>query len=153
MKLQKNNLDEMQEQKLLKIEHNGCWLAFWGLLAAIIIQTILFDENVITSIAGEWILLFCLSLYLSISGLKNGIWDRRLKPNGKTNAILSLISGLVCAMIFSITTYLKYGSLVGSAATGIFMFIFIFALTFVTLCLSVKVYHKKVSKMETDCED
>ena len=31
--MKKNNLDEMQEQELLKIEHNGCWLAFWGLLA------------------------------------------------------------------------------------------------------------------------
>ena len=23
--MKKNNLDEMQEQELLKIEHNGCW--------------------------------------------------------------------------------------------------------------------------------
>ena len=30
--MKKSNLDEMQEQELLKIEHNGCWLAFWGLL-------------------------------------------------------------------------------------------------------------------------
>ena len=29
-----SNLDERQEQTLLRIEHNGCWLAFWGLLAA-----------------------------------------------------------------------------------------------------------------------
>ena len=28
----KSNLDERQELKLLKIEHNGCWIAFWGLL-------------------------------------------------------------------------------------------------------------------------
>ena len=27
----KSNLDEMQELELLKIEHNGCWLAFWCL--------------------------------------------------------------------------------------------------------------------------
>lgn len=38
MKLPKNNLDEMQEHKLLKIEHNGCWFAIWSLLAAIFIQ-------------------------------------------------------------------------------------------------------------------
>ncbi len=34
---QKNNLDKMQEQKLLKIEDNGEWFASWGLLGAIII--------------------------------------------------------------------------------------------------------------------
>lgn len=32
MKRLKNNLDEMQEQKLLKIEHNGMWFAFWDYL-------------------------------------------------------------------------------------------------------------------------
>ena len=30
MKNMKNNLDEMQEAKLLQIEHNACWLAFWA---------------------------------------------------------------------------------------------------------------------------
>ena len=34
----RNNLDEMQEQKLLHIESRGYWLAFWGLAAALIIQ-------------------------------------------------------------------------------------------------------------------
>ena len=36
MKNLKNNLDEMQEAKLLQIEHNGFWLAFWGLLATLV---------------------------------------------------------------------------------------------------------------------
>ena len=37
-----NNLDERQEQVLLRIEHNGCWLAFWGLLAALIAEQFIF---------------------------------------------------------------------------------------------------------------
>ena len=36
----KNNLDEMQEQKLLHIESKGYWLAFWGLGVSLIIQLI-----------------------------------------------------------------------------------------------------------------
>ena len=32
----KNNLDEMQEQKLKQIEHTGFWLFFWGLFAAML---------------------------------------------------------------------------------------------------------------------
>ncbi len=32
--MKKNNLDERQEQTLLRIEHNGCWLSFWGLMIA-----------------------------------------------------------------------------------------------------------------------
>ena len=37
MKKTESNLDEMQEQKMLKIEHNGYWLGFCGLLVAILI--------------------------------------------------------------------------------------------------------------------
>ena len=36
----KNNLDEMQEIKLRGIERNGCWFAFWALLAAMMIQLV-----------------------------------------------------------------------------------------------------------------
>lgn len=45
MRRKKSNLDEMQEQELLKVEYNGCWIAFWGLLAAIIIQSILLEAK------------------------------------------------------------------------------------------------------------
>ena len=46
MKNVKSNLDEMQEAKLLQIEHKGCWLAFWGLLAAMIVELFVFGvEN------------------------------------------------------------------------------------------------------------
>lgn len=38
MKKMKNNLDERQELELLRIEHNGCWLAFLGLLIVMLIQ-------------------------------------------------------------------------------------------------------------------
>ena len=38
LKKEKNRLDEMQEQKMLQIEHNGCWLAFWGLGIVLIVQ-------------------------------------------------------------------------------------------------------------------
>lgn len=33
-----SKLDEMQEIQMLKIEHYGLWLAFWGLLVITIVQ-------------------------------------------------------------------------------------------------------------------
>ena len=48
----KSNLDEMQEQELLKIEHNGCWLAFWGLLIVMIIQSFAFGSFDFKALAG-----------------------------------------------------------------------------------------------------
>lgn len=153
MKKQNSNLDEMQEQKLLKIEHNGCWFAFWALLASILIQTILFDDYTMRSITGEWIVFMSLSLYLAFSCLKNGIWDRKLKANGKNNVILSLISSLACAVIFSVSSYIKYDSLIGAGATGLFMFIFVFVSTLVALTITMKLYQKRVSKIDADCDE
>ena len=45
MKKMKNNLDERQELKLLRIEHNGCWLAFWGLLIVMLIQLLTGNDS------------------------------------------------------------------------------------------------------------
>lgn len=88
----KSNLDERQELKLLKIEHNGCWIAFWGLLIVMLIQMIVGNDS-IKNLAGEWVVFMSLALYLSIDCVRNGIWDRKLKPNLKTNIIASSIQG------------------------------------------------------------
>lgn len=148
-----NNLDEMQEQKLLKIEHNGCWFAFWALLVAILIQTAIYDGSMMRSVVGEWIVFMCLAIYLIIGSLKNGIWDRKFKANGKTNLILTLCSSSACAIFFFISSYVKYGSLMGSIATGVIIFMSVFILTILTLTVTMKMYQKKISKMETDCDE
>ena len=70
MKKQRNNLDEQQEQKLLKIEHTGCWLAFWGLWAAVVVELILFGKEGFGRIAGEWIVFMVLALYLGLACIK-----------------------------------------------------------------------------------
>ena len=77
--MKKSNLDEMQEQELLKIEHKGCWLAFWGLLAAMAIQMVMRVPG--RQVLGEWIVFMVLCLYLCIACLRKGIWDRHLKAN------------------------------------------------------------------------
>ena len=38
-------LDERQEGELLKVERNGCWGAFWGLLAAIAVQMFMYPGS------------------------------------------------------------------------------------------------------------
>ena len=37
----RNDLDEMLDSKLLKIEETGVWLSFWGLLFAVPAHTLL----------------------------------------------------------------------------------------------------------------
>lgn len=145
---QKNKLDEMQEQKLLKIEHNGVWLAFWGLLLMIIIQTIVGGGNALLNIAGEFIILIVLAAYLLAACLKNGIWDRRLAPNLRTNFIISLCTGFICGLIIFAVSYFNYHHFMVSVASGFFTMIFTLFLTLVALSVTAAVYKKRVSVLE-----
>jgi len=152
MDKKKNNLDEMQEQKLLKIEHNGTWFAFWGLLATILIQSAIGGENLLRNIVGEWVVFMCLALYLGVSCIKSGIWDRKLQPNGKTNIIVSLLASAIFGSLYFVSSYLNYHKLIGSLATGIIIFMETFALGLIALTITMYIYKKRVKKLEEDSE-
>ena len=97
MKKRQNMLDEMQENKLMKIEGAGFWLAFAGLLAAIIIQVLVYPN--LRQIAGELRVFFIMSIYLIVLCLKNGLWSRTPVPTVKGNAISSAVAALAIGMI------------------------------------------------------
>lgn len=153
MKKNKSQLDEMQEQKLLKIEHYGCWFAFWGLFAAILIQSFIGGENVKQNITGEGIVFFLLGLYLLTASIKNGIWDRKYKPNLKTNLVFSAAAGIVVAIFHFIRSYMKYHKMAGSIATGIFMFIGTFVLCIIVLSVTSMIFKKRKEKLEGSDEE
>ena len=89
----KNNLDEMQEQKLLHIESKGYWLAFWGLGVSLIIQLIFYGPtNDWRYMAAEWIVFMAIALYMVAGCIKEGIWDRKLRPSFKDNIFIIFYS-------------------------------------------------------------
>ena len=104
MKKMKNNLDERQELELLRIEHNGCWLAFWGLLIVMLIQLLTGIDGA-RNLVGEWAVFMCLALYLTIACIKNGIWDRKLRPTFQTNLIASTIAAVITGVIWFLISY------------------------------------------------
>lgn len=88
----RDNLDEMQKQTLLKIESCGFWALWVLLLAALIIESLLgFTPR---EMAAEWFIFMLGSAYSVISDLRAGIWDRHLKANTKTNAVVSVAGGV-----------------------------------------------------------
>ena len=145
--MKKNNLDEMQEQALLKIEHNGCWLAFWGLLAVMAIQMVMGVPG--TQMLGEWIVFMVLALYLVIACLRKGIWDRHLKANRKTNLIISLLAGAAAGIVITVSNpYLSEPLdyvLVAGISGG-----FTFLLCFAALSISMELYKKRREKLEQE---
>ena len=87
-----SQLDEMQEQKLCKLESRGFWLLWWGLLAAIIVQSLAGQTT--QAPTGEWVLFMLASLYMVVECIRNGIWDRHVKPNLCANILGSTVAGI-----------------------------------------------------------
>ncbi|MCM1087174.1 MAG: hypothetical protein NC419_03390 [Muribaculaceae bacterium] len=152
-KKSKSRLDEMQEKKLLEIEHNGFWLAFWGLLAAMSVQLLLYGREHPEMMAGEWIVFMSIAFYTVIACMKNGIWDRKLAPTPGTNLMVSLIAGAVTGILFFAITYRNYQRFLGSVMTGLFMMIQVFVLCFGGLSIAAAIHHKKEERLENEEED
>ena len=142
-----NQLDEMQEQKLLHLEHNMAWLAFWGLLGAILVQLVLKPGDM-GGILGEWIVVMALCLYLVAGCFKNGIWDRKLKPEPKTNFLAGLFAGALTGGVFGLIAYRNTGllsrGLVWFGGVGAGMTV----LCWLLLTITAKLYKKRVSQLE-----
>ncbi|ODA39009.1 DUF6773 family protein [Desulfosporosinus sp. BG] len=153
--MSKNLLDEMQEQRLLKIEHNGVWFCFWALLVAIIVQELLGVPFV--QFAGEMIIFMILAVYLLVSCLKAGIWDRHLRPTLKTNLIISTISAIVFSLPVTVIKYFRYEACRENLflTLGIFviMSVQLFILCFIALWLTNLIYKKRKNRLEDDCEN
>lgn len=119
----RNMMDEMQEQTQLHIESGGCWLAFWGLLAAMAVQGILHCPP--ASMAGEWLVFMTLCLYVLVREIRSGLWARHLKPNLGTNLLLSLLAGAAMA-VFGLLVY-DYWNCLMALLTGIVTALLVFA--------------------------
>ena len=151
MKLRKNNLDEQQEQKLLKIESRGCWMAFWALLAAMIAQTLLGFEW--QQVAGEWLIFMALALYLVIACARAGIWDRRLSMGWKTNLIVSLLAA-ACVFLFMFTyTYLRYRAPQGSLVSALISSAGCLLLCFLGLQIAAGITKKRQAALNAEPEE
>ena len=92
-------------------------------------------------------------LFHTVGCIRNGIWDRKLKPNFKNNIMASSIAAVVMGILWFIISYRNYHKLVGSIATGVIMFFSIEILCFLALTLTSKIYKKRLKKLEDDSED
>lgn len=148
----RNDLDEMLDSKLLKIEETGVWLSFWGLLIAIIVQIVIgfrFRE-----IIGELIVFAVVSVYLLFSSRKNGLGTRRYAPSIKTNVAFSIFPALligaisVIRTIFILHIQISLKLIVGKVILMVGTFVSCLAI----LEIMRRIYQKRRSKLD-DIDD
>lgn len=133
-----SKLDEMQEIQMLKVEHYGLWIAFWGLLAITLIQRIMgapFQQY-----AAEGFLLCGLAVFELVADLRYGLWDR----TGKPSLGLNLLAALAAAAITGVSTFARQGYWPGALLSGAFAFL----LTFGLLQLWASLYRQRRQQLD-----
>ena len=151
MKLRKSKLDEQQERKLLEIESRGCWLAFWGLLLALIVESVVIKD--LRAIIGEWVLFMGLVLYLAISCMRAGIWDRRADMSRRTCLLFSLAAGICAGLFLFAFTFARYQKPIGSLCAGAIGVVFTIALTYLILRLTARATKKRQDELNAEPDD
>ena len=145
----RDNLDEMQKQTLLKIESCGFWALWALLLAALIIESLLgFTPR---EMAAEWFIFMGGCVYAVVCDLRAGIWDRRFKPNTKTNAALSVVGGAVI-LVWGLIKFAEFGMGV-AVLLAVFLGVCTWVLCFALLQLTMKAYKKRHAELENPEED
>lgn len=139
----KNQLDEMQEQTLTKIEARGFCLMWWSLLAILVIQAMMHAAS--EQMLGEWVVFMLVSVYTLVECLRHGIWDRHFKANTGSSVVGSLIGGLATVVVYTVMS----GYLLVGIIAGVVTAVLIFAL--MQLCISI--YKKRQSELENAPED
>lgn len=148
MKKNKKKLDEMQEKKLSKIEHNALTLTSAGLFISIFIQEAVWsiDSRVVI---GECAVLLLSSIYVLIACIRNGIWDRSAnQPNMRQNALISLVVSLGFAGFWFVVSYIRYHKWQGSLAGFAVMFLMMFTLLMAVFAISSILYKRRSCEME-----
>ena len=151
-KKSKHSLDEMQDQKLLKIEEIGFWLSFWVTFAVIVIQVLVGAS--LKEIAGETIILFVASIYIAFSSIKNGLWTRNYMPTLKANALTSIVPSLAIGIFNFIRSFvILKKEIYPNLIVQIFaMMLIIYVACLVILEILRFIYKKRRNKLE-DIDD
>ena len=101
--------------------------------------------------AAEFFIFMLGCAYSVLSDLRAGIWDRRLKPNTKTNVVVSVAGG---AAVF-VWGLIKFAALGAGIAVlqAVIMGVCTWVLCFALLQLSMKAYKKRHAELENPKED
>lgn len=153
-KNKKNNLDEMQEQRLLHIEKNCFWLLDILLFVVILVQLLMGKEK--SELTGELLCFFVANLTLVLSCIRYGIWDRRLKPDLKSNLKVSAVAAFFVAvmnLLCWIAGRYEHRSPAGLVAVLLIPSVLAYAITLAIMSICSVITTKRANSLEAEQED
>lgn len=124
----RRRIDERQRADLRRVESYGYWIAFWLLLASVIVKSVIIGrpkEEWLT----EWVIFMILAVYNVVSLAWIGVWSENSpKPTFASSVSSSLLGSLGFSVIYTAGTWLHSDRTMGMDEVS-----FLFALWFIGL--------------------
>ena len=152
-RLTKSKLDEMQEQKLARIERNISHMAIFGLLALFLIELFLFGYDW-KIVGGEFVLLMILCFYDIIASLRAGVWSRNIAPTRRNNVLAALAAGLIVFVFFLFMT-VRWWDLypLAGVITAAISSVATIMLTYFLLWASLREYERRQEQLDQEADE
>ena len=151
--MEKTHFDERQENQLLQIEHVGSTLAWWGLLAVILAQWVLFGSD-FSRLGGELLVFLPLSVYLGVSPIAKGLRDRYWPAALRSKLLVSLLTGVAIAGLNAIAVWLHPArAWAGAASMFLLLLASASAVSFFLLIFLQKMADRRAHRLENEPDE
>ncbi len=115
----KKKIDERQEADLRRVESYGYWIAFWLLLASMLMKSVILSRP-LTEWFTEWLIFMILAVYGVVAFAKIGVWTEfSVKPTLISSAGSSLLGSLAFSALFTAGSWLRKDDGMGQDAYAV----------------------------------
>lgn len=155
-KLGKKEIDERQQADLNRVTSYGYWIAFYLLLAAVVVKGFIMGRP-LREWAVEWIVFMILAFYEVAACMKIGVWTQgRQRPEKKDYVRYSLIGSLLFSVILTVGYYFRlnpdkrtFGSI---ASMFVYWFVLLVVVLFCGYLLAGGIYNRRNKKLEEELD-
>lgn len=155
-KLGKKEIDERQQADLNRVTSYGYWIAFYLLIAAILVEGVILSRP-FREWAVEWAVFMIIAVYEVIAGIRIGVWtETKQKPGKRDYVRYSLIGSILFSAVFTLGYYFRLMPEKRTFGNIASMFVYWFTLLAVLLLIAYfiggGIYNRRRKKMEEELD-
>lgn len=155
-KFGKKEIDERQQADLNRVTSYGYWIAFYLLIAAILVEGIILNRP-FREWAVEWGVFMIIAVYEVIACIRIGVWtETRQKPEKKDYVRYSLIGSTLFSIVFTLGYYFRLKpenrTFAGIASMFVYWFVLLTVLFLIAYFIGGGIYNRRKKKIEEELD-
>lgn len=155
-KLCKKEIDERQQADLNRVTGYGYWIAFYLLIAAILVEGPVLGRP-FREWAAEWAVFMVMAVYEVIACIRIGVWTQtKQRPRKKDYVRYSLTGGILFSAVFTLGYYFRLKpenrTFENIASMYVYWFVLLTVLFLVSYFIGGGIYNRRRRKMEEELD-